>query len=170
MPSCPECSARPAGGTHDCDDLFGRLLAREFADGPLGRWHGITVPCFFLQHPSRQPAASRPFHWATLAWFVRDGLPGVEGWWRRNRERNSHRSGGRRPTVADVPADLPAFPGGPSPTAYRVTIADVATSDLSFPLLGHEQRVVEWAGATVDAWNATSRVPGAGKGTGAAGR
>ena len=48
---CPECGA--AGGGGSCLAQFHALLALDHQRlQPWGRYHGLNVACFLLQHPS----------------------------------------------------------------------------------------------------------------------
>lgn len=100
---CPECGAPVS--LRSCDDLFQELLALDHSrQAPWGPLHGIVVACFFLQHPSRRPAAARPFYWALLHAYLRDGPAAAAPITERIRKLNSHRRGGRAPRPGIIPA------------------------------------------------------------------
>ncbi|MEV8441178.1 DUF5946 family protein [Actinosynnema sp. NPDC051121] len=150
MTRCPECGtpARP----RSCEELFHAVLALDHSRRPpWGPLHGVTVSCFLLQHPGRLTAHDRARPWAALHAYLDGGLAAATRLADGLRRANSHRAGG--PLSADVVAGLPVAPLGPPPTAFAVTIADVA-EDGTFPAAGFPERVHSWAAATVDAWRA----------------
>jgi hypothetical protein len=71
--TCPECGAALVDD-RSCQDIFYACLAQEFSDPAYGAVHNLTVPAYYLQHPS---LLSRP-GWeqmrATLAGFLVDGV------------------------------------------------------------------------------------------------
>jgi len=104
---CPECGA-PWPPT--CEELFHAVLALDHARRPpWGPLHAVTVACFLLQHPSRQPAADRARTWTILQTYLADGLPATTRLTEQARRANSHR---RRkpapepPTAAESGATL----------------------------------------------------------------
>jgi hypothetical protein len=158
MTRCSECGtpARP----HSCEELFHVVLALDHSRrAPWGPLHGVTVSCFLFQHPGRLPTHDRARPWATLHAYLDGGLAAVtrlaDSLRRANSHRanshraNSHRAGG--PGIAEVVAGVPVAPLGLTPTAFAVTIGDVA-EDGTFPSAGFPERVHAWAAATVDAW------------------
>lgn len=139
MTRCPEC------GALSCEELFHTVLALDHSRRPpWGPLHGVTVACFLLQHPSRQPAADRARTWTILWTYVTEGLAATNRLTEQARRANSHRNRGTQPPVADGPS-------GPPPAAFDVTIADVAM-DGTFPAGGFPERVTAWAEATLTAW------------------
>ncbi|WP_433179299.1 DUF5946 family protein [Actinoallomurus sp. CA-150999] len=143
MTRCPECGApvRP----HSCEDLFNVVLALDHSRRPpWGPLHGVTAACFLLQHPSRLPAPHRARPWAILHTYLNDGLTAVTPLTERLRRANSHQN--RHVALPDIGAVAPAL--GPTPTAFSVTINDVA-QDGTFPAVGFPNRVKAWAMATV---------------------
>ncbi|KOX13285.1 hypothetical protein ADK67_44460 [Saccharothrix sp. NRRL B-16348] len=143
MTRCPECGApaRPLS----CEELFHVVLALDHSRRPpWGPLHGVTVSCFLLQHPSRLPAHDRARPWATLHAYLDGGLDAATRFTEGMRRANSHRGAGLAEIVAGAPL-------GPPPTAFTVTIGDVA-EDGTFPAAGFPERVEAWAAATVAAW------------------
>ena len=100
-----------------------------------------------VQHPGRLPEHDRSRPWATLHAYL-DGGPASAARFTESLRRANSRSGAR---LADVVARVPVAPLGPTPTAFDVTIADVA-ADGTFPAAGFPERVDAWAAATVAAW------------------
>lgn len=138
---CPECGAEPAS----CEALFHTVLALDHSRRPpWGPLHGVTVACFLLQHPSRLPEADRSRPWAIVRTYVEEGLAATTRLTEQTRRANSHRRGAPPPEHESIP---PATP----PTAFPVTIADVAV-DGTFPAEGFADRVAAWAEATLTAW------------------
>jgi hypothetical protein len=109
--------------------------------------HGVTVACFFLQHPEH-PRAPRDL--AALLTLLKDYMDHGSAPLRpeAGRERPfapwQHAGLGGRTIGAAV-----APPSGRTP--YGFTIADVAV-DGTFPAAEHEKRVDTWARATLEAW------------------
>jgi uncharacterized protein DUF5946 len=64
------CTSCGAADRDTCERLFELLLAKEYRhDLPFGPLHGVTVACFFLQHPEH-PKAPRAL--ATLLALLKD--------------------------------------------------------------------------------------------------
>ncbi|PXY28907.1 hypothetical protein DI005_23395 [Prauserella sp. PE36] len=148
MTRCPECGA-PAG-PRSCQELFDAVLALDHSRRPpWGPLHGVTVACFLLQHPSRLPETARSGPWAMVHSYLDGGLAAVTRLTERARNANSHRNRGAR-RAGTVPG-VPAPPLTAPPTAFDVTIADVA-GDGTFPADGFPERVTDWARAIIDAW------------------
>ncbi|MEU1665303.1 DUF5946 family protein [Streptomyces sparsogenes] len=148
MESCAECGA-PLD-TRSCDELFRTLLALDHSrQAPWGPLHGVSVPCFLLQHPSRLPADGGAMAWALVHAYLEGGLDEVNRLVGRACRGNSHRAKGMPGhDVRDV-----APPRLDAPRArFSVTIQDVAV-DGSFPSSEFTDRVKAWAAATVDAWS-----------------
>ncbi|MFI9461173.1 DUF5946 family protein [Streptomyces xiamenensis] len=155
---CAACGAETAGAS--CEERFERLLALDHSQRePWGPLHGVVVACFLLQHPGHPlagPGSPGP-RLALLRAFLdggRDGLRALTGALRRG---NSHRRRGAPPW----PGAEPEPPERPAPTAFGVTLADVAV-DGGFPAAGHEERVRAWAADTLTALagDAARRAPG----------
>jgi hypothetical protein len=152
------CAGCGAAGPDTCERLFELLLAKEYArDLPYGPLHGVTVACFFLQHPEH-PKAPREI--ASLLDLLQEhvehgsatlpkgvGLKRPSASWRPAVPMG----GTMRATIAPPSAD----------GRYGFTIADVAV-DGTFPAAEHEKRVEIWARATLEAWpgSADSGAPG----------
>ncbi|GAA1997578.1 DUF5946 family protein [Catenulispora subtropica] len=141
MEPCAECGA--ASGS--CDALFHGLLALDHSrQEPWGPLHGVSVSCYFLQHPSRATAGHRGREWELVRAYLDGGLAAVDWVVRRARSENSHRSPGlsvpEPPRVRQEP-----------PARFAVTIEDVAV-DGTFPADGFADRVTAWAAATAEAW------------------
>ncbi|WP_158841066.1 DUF5946 family protein [Saccharothrix deserti] len=148
MTGCPECGA-PAE-PHSCEELFHVVLALDHSRRPpRGPLHGVTVSCFLLQHPSRLPAPDRARTWAILHAYVNEGLTAVTRLTEGMRRANSHQN--RAAALPDIVTGVPTPPLGPTPTAFSVTINDVA-QDGTFPAVGFPERVNAWATATVAGW------------------
>jgi hypothetical protein len=133
---------------HSCEELFNIVLALDHSRRPpWGPLHAVTVSCFLLQHPSRLPAPDRARPWAILHTYLNDGLTAVTSLTERLRDANSHQNQDAAPP--DIVTGAPAL--GPTPTAFSVTIDDVA-QDGTFPAAGFPDRIKAWAMATVAAW------------------
>ncbi|MEW2503871.1 DUF5946 family protein [Amycolatopsis sp. CA-161197] len=153
MRQCPECGAPVL--PHSCDTLFQRLLALDHSrQAPWGPLHGVAVACFFLQHPSRQPASARPVYWGMLHVYLRDGPAGLAALTQRARRLNSHRGGGRTPRVSDFP-DTPPIPDIDPPSTFDTTIVDVA-GDGTFRAEHYADSVRAWVTDTVKTWTQPS--------------
>ncbi|MCE6997114.1 DUF5946 family protein [Saccharothrix sp. S26] len=143
MTRCSGC-----GAPDSCEELFHVVLALDHSRRPpWGPLHGVTVSCFLLQHPDRLPAHDRARPWATLHTYLDGGLAAVTRLTAGLRRANARRG------LADVVARVPVAPLGEAPTAFAVTIVDVAV-DGTFPAEGFPDRVEAWAAATVTAWRA----------------
>jgi hypothetical protein len=149
---CASCGAADQG---NCERLFELLLAKEYArDLPFGPFHGVTVACFFAQHP-QHPRAPREL--ASLLALLRDYM--------------DHGSAALRPEAGQkrpfAPSQHAVSVGGTIRAAvdppsgrrpYGFTIADVAV-DGTFPAPDHEKRVDIWARATLEAWAGSAASP-----------
>lgn len=132
---CAQCGALGRFGT--CAELFHVLLALDHQRlQPWGRFHGINVACYFLQHPSGVAPAVLGGQWRLLTTFLDAGLDAVvrleAEWVRSNRGRFTH-DGGYPP---------------PPPTLMRGdwTIEGVSL-DGTFPAEGYEDRMSAWVHA-----------------------
>jgi Family of unknown function (DUF5946) len=149
------CASCGAADQDNCERLFELLLAKEYArDLPFGPLHGVTVACFFAQHPEH-PRAPREL--ASLLALLKDYMDHGSAALRleAGRERPfapwQHAvSVGGTMRAAVVP------PSGRGP--YGFTIADVAV-DGTFPAADHEKRVDTWARATLEAWAGSADSP-----------
>ncbi|NBE96629.1 hypothetical protein FE391_22415 [Nonomuraea sp. KC401] len=149
MTTCTGCGA--AGD--ECEELFHRLLVLDFSrQAPWSPLHAVSVSCYFFQHPERAVDGGPAFYWSLLHMYLRDGVEAMRRGTERARHLNSHRYGGRKPTLDDFPGAPPFPEAGPPPTAYAVTIVDVAV-DGTFPAEGFEEREQAWAGAAITAWS-----------------
>ena len=70
---CPECGAAPVDG-QSCQDIFHACLALEFSDPAYGAVHNLTVPAYYLQHPSLLSRRGWEEMRATLTAFLVDGV------------------------------------------------------------------------------------------------
>lgn len=140
---CSDCGASTDRWT--CEELFQRLLALDHQRlEPWGPFHGISVACYLLQHPSPHGPQHRGARLELVATFCEEGLDGFRRVTGAARARNSHRAStqGAAPTPDDP---------GPSVAAFGTTIHDVAV-DGTFPADGFAERVGEWADAVRAGW------------------
>ncbi|MFD6697935.1 MULTISPECIES: DUF5946 family protein [unclassified Microbacterium] len=136
--SCIECGA--SGCLGNCGDLFHALLALDHQRlQPWGRFHGLNVACFLLQHPSQAPAGASDGLWQMVTTFLAGGLDAVNQL-ESDRVR-SNRRGRKPPLVVESPP--------PRTSAPSVTIEDVSV-DGSFPASGYESRMFEWASSIAE--------------------
>jgi hypothetical protein len=151
------CTSCGAADRDPCERLFELLLAKEYAhDLPFGPLHGVTVACFFLQHPEHPKA---PRELATLAALLKDYIDHGSATLQHEAEREGPSPPRQRAVSAGVTMQAAiAPPSGRRP--YGFTIADVAV-DGTFPAAEHERRVDTWALATLEAWagSGDSRAP-----------
>ncbi|MEV1246702.1 DUF5946 family protein [Nonomuraea sp. NPDC050022] len=156
MSGCEECGA----GTDSCEALFHELLVRDYSGRPpWAPLHAVSVACYVFQHPARMDGATPAFYWALLHTYLWQGIDALAHTAQRARQRNSHRFGGRAPIADDFP-ETPPFPQVVGrPTTYAVTIQDV-TGEGRFPAEGYEDRVKQWADATISAWKQASSSTG----------
>lgn len=138
---CGDCGASGDLGT--CSQLFDALLALDLQRlQPWGRFHGLNVACFLLQHPSYPLAAKSTTasggQWQHVTTFVNKGLDAVH-------ELETHRvranRQGKRPWLA---VDLPP----PRVHHPHTTIEDVSV-DGTFPAEGYPQRMRAWAKSVI---------------------
>jgi len=71
--TCPECGAAPVDG-QCCLDIFHACLALEFSDPAYGAVHNLTVPAYYLQHPSLLSQKGWEQMRSTLAGFLVEGV------------------------------------------------------------------------------------------------
>lgn len=126
--TCPECGAVWEGST--CTDHFHKLLALDHRRlQPWGRYHGLNVACFLLQHPSQADDLGTP--WRLIAVFLTDGIEGVNALEERL-----------------VAGDLPSFDNLAEPVSVpdRVRTASVTIGDvIGVSARGYEERMQLWA-------------------------
>ena len=72
-PTCPECGAALVDD-QSCQDIFHACLALEFSDPAYGAVHNLTVPAYYLQHPSLLSQKGWEQMRTTLAGFLVDGV------------------------------------------------------------------------------------------------
>lgn len=148
MAQCPECGA--SGGAQWCAELFHRLLDLDYSrQEPWGPHHGVTTPCYLLQHPSRMRGGAREHPWILIHAFLDGGLDQLHRFVERARAANSHRHG--EDTALPRPPGTPPMPARTPPTRFGTTIAEVA-ADGGFPADGFTERVRDWAADTSAAW------------------
>lgn len=130
---CSQCGAGGLFGT--CSELFDRLLALDHQRLlPWGRFHGLNLVCFLLQHPDPDATAETGGQWQLVSTFLSGGMDAL------HLLESSRVEGGRRghkPWIGLEPAP-------PRSTAPSVTIEDVSV-DGSFPAVGYEDRMLDWA-------------------------
>ncbi|GAA4424086.1 hypothetical protein GCM10023169_20470 [Georgenia halophila] len=140
--TCAEC-----GGSNDlgiCEDHFMTLLALDHSRvQPFGRFHGVNVACYFAQHPSRCKASALPAQRAIVAAFVNQGIEAVHAMQNAAVRRNSHSSRAAPSAVNDHCEGKVLLP------PFAVAIENVSV-DGTFPAGGYEDRMIEWAEATVE--------------------
>lgn len=134
---CPECGA-PVEGRQACQELFERLIARDFSDATYFGVHRLAVDAYSLQHPERymKSAKSAAAHLTGLVWALEYG---------------------GRPTVGSaltrwLDGHVDVTRPEPPPPAERgeVTIADVwKAADAE----AHRELVTRWAASTWEAWS-----------------
>ena len=130
---CPECGA--AGGGGSCLAQFHALLALDHQRlQPWGRYHGLNVACFLLQHPSTVTTTVLGGQWEMVAAHLDGGLPALE----QVQTDRVRRNRGTNEGVLRFPAP-PVRVREPS-----VTIADVSV-DGTFPAEGYAARMRSWA-------------------------
>jgi Family of unknown function (DUF5946) len=101
---------------------------------PWGRFHGLNVACYLLQHPSRTPASALDGHWHMVTLFLAEGLYAMNALQASLVRANRH---GARPWGAFDPPPVRS-------AAATVTIEDTSL-DGTFPAAGYEQRMLDWA-------------------------
>lgn len=133
---CSGCGLAVAAGTVGCQALFEELVGRDFSDIRYGRFHGMPVDTYCLQHPERYCVSGKSLaaHLCGLCGRLEEG----ESWGEHNETLRLWLDG---PRQLDKPP-LPAFRGA-------VTIGDVlAAPDIDAHLLALER----WARTTWDAY------------------
>lgn len=129
---CAECGATGRFGS--CPQLFETLLALDHQRlQPWGRFHGLNVACYLLQHPSQAIHGVHLEHLELVTAYLEGGLAAVTELERRRvRLNRNHR--------------LPTSKGPAPPLTNRpvCTIVDVSV-DGTFPADGYEERMQRWA-------------------------
>ncbi|ANO52321.1 DUF5946 family protein [Woeseia oceani] len=71
----PSCGAEAVGGLAGCDEVFSRLIGREFADPVLFRAHRLTVDAYCLQHTEKYMISSKSAaaHLMGICWSLEVG-------------------------------------------------------------------------------------------------
>lgn len=131
--ACAECGASGRFGT--CAMLFHRLLALDHQRlQPWGRFHGLNLVCFLLQHPTQTSAAEADGQWPLVSSYLSGGIDALH---RLEADRVASSRRGGKPWIGVDPA--------PRRTSSPVfTIEDVSV-DGSFPASGYEGRMSAWA-------------------------
>lgn len=70
---CPACGAAWPEG-QSCEDAFHACLALEFSDPAYGAVHNLTVPAYYLQHPSLLSRQGWEEMHRTLTGFLVEGV------------------------------------------------------------------------------------------------
>ncbi|HIW90048.1 MAG TPA: hypothetical protein H9870_00025 [Candidatus Corynebacterium avicola] len=139
--TCPECGAEWNGTT--CTEYFHELLALDHQRvQPFGRFHGLNVACYLLQHPSKVPKGQQlgPL-WQMLTVYLSGGIEAV------NDLERQLVAGGVPSFDAPVADDIPVPVRSRMPS---ITIRDVAAENESdparelFPAAGYEDRMHLW--------------------------
>lgn len=130
---CAECGAGSESET--CTELFLALLALDHQRlAPWGRFHGLNVACFYLQHPSTMTVAALSGQWQTLTSYLQGGIEAVDQLAAMRVRQN------RRGQLEFLDLHPPPERLWPA----TVTIKDVAV-DGTFPASGYEDRMRSWA-------------------------
>jgi hypothetical protein len=130
---CPECGAL-LSDADSCSTYFDQCLALEFSDARYGAVHHLTVPAYFLQHPSRLSRDGWQAMRETLRAFVIDGKTPAQ----------------MRSVSATAAKNISLKKGASlmlqQPVQWRKTIADVQLDD---PVC-YCADVQNWAAATLE--------------------
>lgn len=130
--ACAECGASGLLGT--CAGLFDALLALDHQRlQPWGRYHGLNVACYFLQHPSRSPTSALGGQWQMVTTFLAGGLDAMNALQASLVRSNRN---GARPWNFDPP---------PARSSMAVVTIEDTAVDGTFPAAGYEQRMLSWA-------------------------
>ena len=130
---CTECGGSGRLGT--CAELFDALLALDLQRlQPWGRFHGLNVACYLLQHPSRTPDSALDGHWHMVTVFLADGLDAMNALQAGLVRANRH---GARPWSA--------FDSPPARSAAATVTIEDTSLDGTFPAVGYVQRMLDWA-------------------------
>jgi hypothetical protein len=147
--TCRQCGLTEIEG-RTCTATFHELLAREQQSPELAAYHGIVVPCYFLQHSGDLPEAMRDVQWRMLQLFAERGIEALHRVQHHLRRMNSHRR--HRPLSFSVLDDFEALPNVSPPRSFDVSVAHLAGPDGSFPVEGYDRRVRALVDATLRAW------------------
>lgn len=151
--TCSECGA--TWNTTTCTDYFHELLALDHQRiQPFGRFHGLNVACYLLQHPSAI-AEGQQRHlgalWQMITVYLSGGIEAVN-------DLEHQRMVGGVPSY-DSPIDSGSsgasessgssgseIPVPPRTRKPSITIKDVATDGAGgmFPVGGYEDRMHLW--------------------------
>lgn len=134
---CLECGAT-LGSASDCNELFERLLAREFGDFRYAREHRLSVDAYSLQHPDRYMRSAKSFvahltgAWAALeSERVETVNHAIQGWL-------------SRPRSLVRPDPPPPGDRGSLTVTHPLAASEPAA---------HLRRVREWAASAWEAWS-----------------
>lgn len=149
-PICLSCGRAVAD--EPCRELYHRLLVREQEEPAIGRFHGVAVPAYLLQHADEAgtSAAVRDGQFRMLQLFCARGLSGMLRMRDHLVRRNAHGAGTPSESITAATTDLMPLPDRTPPRRFAVTIDHVALN--SFSVSNYESRVRAMAEATVDAW------------------
>lgn len=75
LEDCPSCGAVAVGGLTGCEEVFSKLIGREFADSALFRAHRLTVDAYCLQHPEKYMISTKSAaaHLSGICWSLEIG-------------------------------------------------------------------------------------------------
>lgn len=136
MAQCPECGAAWVEGA-SCEEIFHACLAMEFTDPAYGAVHNLTVPAYYLQHPSLLSHKGWQEMQATLAGFL---IAGVSVGEMRRRAAERLDSGERDFSFRKgEPKDLTGI-------VWSQTIADIRLDDAK----SYRAGIRGWAQAVLD--------------------
>jgi len=110
---CSGCGLLIDGGTEACQGLFEGMVGRDFSDVRYGRFHGLAVDCYCLQHPARYCISGKSF--AAHLCGLCGRLEGDAGDGQHDERLRRWLDGARKP---EKPEGLPASRGA-------ITIGDV---------------------------------------------
>ena len=146
---CRQCG-QPERDGRTCVTAFHELLAREQQSPELALYHGVVVPCYFLQHSDDLPDGVRDAQWRLLHVFVERGIEGIVRAAKHLRRMNSHRH--RGPLSIAILDEFEGVPDILPPRSFDVTVEHLAGRDWSFPIDGYGGRVRAFVDATLRAW------------------
>src|SRR5689334_9905588 len=87
---CRQCGQATIDG-RTCTTDYYDLLVREREQSPIGRYHGVVVPCYLLQHGDGIAGPARDIRWRLLEAFTEHGIEAVPRLQAHLRRQNSHR-------------------------------------------------------------------------------
>ena len=133
---CPECGAAWTEG-QNCEEIFHTCLALEFTDPAYGAVHNLTVPAYYLQHPSLLSRKGWEEMRATLSGFL---VAGVSVGEMRRRGKETMDSGRRDFSLRQgEPMDLTGI-------VWSRTIGDIRLDDAE----SYRADIRNWAQAVLD--------------------